>query len=214
MSKIVRTISEAVELLKDVKQRKFRESVEVAVKLNLNTKKPDHNFKDLCILPHSLDRKVRILVVDDSLSKAEADALGVDYYGGKEMLDKIKEGWVDFDVFLTTAKMMPMISKLGKILGPRNLMPSPKLGTVVTDMKKSIAEFKKGKVSIKNDSFGNVHFVIGKRDFDNEKLIENFNFVIDLIKTKKPKNLKGKYIEKVYLTTTMGSSFSIDVSTL
>lgn len=211
MSKPTKNISEAVELLKDVKKRKFLERVEVAVKLNLNTKKPDHNFKDLCILPHSLDKKVRILVVDDSLSKAEADALGVDYCGGKEMLDKIKEGWVDFDVFLTTAKMMPMISKLGKILGPRNLMPSPKLGTVVTDMKKSVAEFKKGKMSIKNDSFGNVHFVIGHRDFSNEKLIENFNFVMELIKTKKPKNLKGKYIEKIHLTTTMGPSFSIDV---
>ncbi|GCE63036.1 50S ribosomal protein L1 [Candidatus Mycoplasma haematohominis] len=214
MSKTKYTISSAIDMLSEVKERKFKETVEIAVKLNLNTKKPEHNFKDLCVLPHSLDKKSKILVVDDSLSNEEIKALDVDYCGGKEIIEQIKEGWVDFDVVLTTAKMMPMFSKLGKILGPRNLMPSPKLGTVVTDIKKAVAEFKKGKVSIKNDSFGNVHFVIGKRDFPKEKLIENFNFAIDLIKNKKPKTLKGKYIEKVFLTTTMGPSFSIDITTI
>lgn len=214
MSKKKHTIAEAIDMLSEFKERKFKETVEIAVKLNLNTKKPEHNFKDLCVLPHSLNKKTRILVIDDSLSNEEVKALEVDYYGGKEMIDKIKEGWIDFDVVLTTAKMMPMISKLGKVLGPRNFMPSPKLGTVVTDVKRAVAEFKKGKVSMKNDSFGNVHFVIGKRDFSKEKLIENFNFAINLIKTKKPKILKGKYIEKVFLTTTMGSSLAIDISTL
>lgn len=107
---------------------------------------------------------------------------------------------------------MPMVSKLGKILGPRNLMPSPKLGTVVTDIKKSVLEFKKGKVPIKNDSFGNVHFVIGKRDFEKSKLVENFKFAINLIESKRPKSLRGKYIEKIYLTTTMGDSILIDLS--
>lgn len=207
---VKRSISDSLDLLLQEKSRKFTETVEISVKLNLNTKNPEHNFKDLCILPNPLPKKTRILVIDDSLSKEDVDSLQIDYYGGKEIVDKIKDGWVDFDVVLTTAKMMPIISKLGKILGPRNLMPSPKLGTVVTDIKRAVSEFKKGKVSLKNDSFGNVHFVIGKKDFDKQKLLENFEFAMSAINSKKPKNFKGKYIEKVYLTSTMGISYPID----
>lgn len=205
-----KTISESIDLLLQEKKRKFIETVELAIKLNLNTKNPEHNFKDLCALPNPLPKKTRILVIDDSLSNEEVKSLEIDYYGGKDLIDKIKEGWIDFDVVLTTAKMMPQISKLGKILGPRNLMPSPKVGTVVTDIKKAVIEFKKGKVAVKNDSFGNVHFVIGKKDFDKEKLIENYQFAIDYIKSKKPKNFKGKYIDKIYLTSTMGISYLLD----
>ncbi|OAL10713.1 50S ribosomal protein L1 [Candidatus Mycoplasma haematobovis] len=200
----------SVESLQAGKKRKFVETVEIAVKLNLNTKKPEHNFKDLFTLPHSIPKEVKILVIDDSLSKEAIDELKIDHYGGKEMVDKIKEGWLDFDVIITTAKMMPLISKLGKILGPRNLMPSPKLGTVVTDVKRAVKEFKKGKVSLKNDTFGNVHVVIGKLNFTKEQLKENFEYAMNLIRQKKPKGFKGKYIDKVYLTSTMGSSFRID----
>ncbi|AEW45071.1 50S ribosomal protein L1 [Mycoplasma haemocanis str. Illinois] len=205
------SFSESIEGLLSSKKRKFTETVELAVKLNLNTKKPEHNFKELFTLPHPIPKKVRVLLIDDSLSKEEVQELEIDHYGGKEVIERIKEGWLDFDVILTTAKMMPFISKLGKVLGPRNLMPSPKLGTVVTDVKKAVLEFKKGKVSLKNDTFGNVHVVIGKLDFPKEKLEENYEFVMNLIKSRKPKVFKGKYIDKVHISSTMGPSFRLDI---
>ncbi|MDQ0514082.1 large subunit ribosomal protein L1 [Mycoplasmoides fastidiosum] len=203
------TVTEALELLKQNANVKFVPSVDIAVKLNLNTTKPEQQLRGTFTLPHTVAKEVRVLVIDDAFTKEDAEKCGADHYGSVEKIDEIKQGWMEFDLIITTAKMMPQLAKIGKILGPKGLMPNPKLGTVTNDVVKTVIEFKKGKSEYRTDSFGNIHMQIGKADFTVEQLSENFDAVMQLLIARKPSVVKGTYIQNISLSTTMGPGLKI-----
>ncbi len=202
-------LNEAVKLAKENSKTKFTSSVDVAVKLNLDTSKSDQQLRGTLQLPHFFGKQKRILVLDKGLTQKDAKELGVEHAGDSEVIAEIARGWIDFDLIITTPKMMPELSKLGKILGTRGLMPNPKNGNVTTDIKKTIAEFKKGVTSYRTDSYGNIHMLVGKTNSDDQKIIENVEFLLDFIKSKKPAAVKGIYIEKVTLSSTMGPGVKV-----
>lgn len=206
------SISEAVKISKENSKTKFNSSIDIAIKLNLDTSKSDQQLRGTIQLPHFFGKQKRILVLDKGLSQKDAKDLGVEYAGDSETISEISKGWIDFDLIITTPKMMPELSKLGKILGTRGLMPNPKNGNVTTDIKKTIAEFKKGISSYRTDSYGNIHMLVGKIDSDSEKIIQNIEFLIDFIKNKKPAAVKGVFIEKITLSSTMGPGVKILVN--
>jgi large subunit ribosomal protein L1 len=202
-------LKEAVELIKNIKWRKFDETVELAVNLGIDPKQTDQNVRGTVVLPHSLGKQVKVLV----FTKNEKEALeaGADYAGGEELVNKILGGWIDFDTVIATPDLMGMVSKLGKVLGPKKLMPNPKLGTVTFDIARAVKEAKAGKVEIKNDKGGVVHVVLGKKSFEANKLIENFNAIMEKIKSLKPAKSKGQFLKSAYISTTMGPSLKIAV---
>jgi large subunit ribosomal protein L1 len=202
-------LKEAVELIKNIKGRKFDETVELAVNLGIDPKQTDQNVRGTVVLPHSLGKQVKVLV----FTKNEKEALeaGADYAGGEELVNKILGGWIDFDTVIATPDLMGMVSKLGKVLGPKKLMPNPKLGTVTFDIARAVKEAKAGKVEIKNDKGGVVHVVLGKKSFEANKLIENFNAIMEKIKSLKPAKSKGQFLKSAYISTTMGPSLKIAV---
>lgn len=202
---------EAIQELSNNKNNKFVETIDLAIRLNINPKKQEQAVRESCLLPNPIPKDVRLLVIDDTFSSEEAKELGVTHYGDNDMIEKIQGGWFDFDVIITTPKMMPKVLKLGKLLGPKGLMPNAKLGNITNDLKKSIADFKKGKTEFKNDSFGNLHIPIGKMDFESEKLLQNFEFIMNLLRTKKPATVKGQFIKKVFVTSTMGKAFELEL---
>lgn len=206
------SIEEAVNLAKETSNTKFNSSIDIAVKLNLDTSKSDQQLRGTLQLPHFFGKQKRILVLDKGLTQKDAKGLGVEYAGDSETIAEISKGWIDFDLIITTPKMMPELSKLGKILGTRGLMPNPKNGNVTTDIKKTIEEFKKGITSYRTDSYGNIHMLVGKCDSDATKIIENINFVLDFIRSKKPAAVKGTYMEKVTLSSTMGPGVKIIIN--
>ena len=205
-------VTEAIKLLKSLKTRKFDESVDLVLKLNIDAKKTDMNVRGSFVLPNGTGKTKKILVV----TKTKADeASEADYCGGEDMLEKIeKENWFDFDTIVATPEMMPLLGKLGKVLGPKGLMPNPKLGTVTTNVKEAISNIKKGMVEYKNDSYGNLHLTIGKLSFTEEQLEENLRAIVSEIVKNKPNGVKGTFIKNISISSTMSPGIKIDRSSL
>ena len=207
------SIDEAVKLVKETSTSKFDGTVEIAVRLNLDTKKNDQQLRGAIVLPHGTGKTKKVLVLaKGEPAKAATDA-GADFVGDADFIAKIeKENWFDFDVIIATPEMMPLLGKLGKVLGPRGLMPNPKTGTVTTDVKKAIDDIKKGRVEYRTDSYGNVHSIIGKVSFDADKLLENLDAFVNVIIKSKPSTAKGQYIKNISIAPTMGPGIKIDLS--
>ena len=204
------TKEEAMKLVKETSVSKFDGSVEVAVRLNLDTKKADQQLRGAIVLPHGTGKTKRVLVIAKGENAKKATEAGADYVGDVDMLQKIeKENWFDFDVMIATPDMMPLLGKLGRVLGPKGLMPNPKTGTVTTDVAKAVAEVKAGRVAYRTDSFGNVHGIIGKVSFTEEQLVENLNAFISAILKVKPATVKGDYVKNISVTSTMGPGIRI-----
>ena len=202
------SVEEAVKLVKETSNSKFDGTVEVAMNLNLDTKKNDQQLRGAVVLPNGTGKSKKILV----LAKGAKEA-GADFVGDVDMIQKIeKESWFDYDVIIATPEMMPLLGKIGKLLGPKGLMPNPKTGTVTTDTAKAIEETKKGKVNYRTDSFGNVHGIIGKASFDDAKLAENLKAFVEAIMKVKPSTVKGAYVKNISISSTMGPGVKIDLN--
>ena len=209
------SIEEAVALVKKTSNSKFDATLEVAMNLNLDVKKADQQLRGAVVLPHGTGKSKRILVLAKGEQATKAKNAGADFVGDIDMITKIeKENWFDFDVIIATPEMMPMLGKIGKLLGPKGLMPNPKTGTVTTDVVKAIEETKKGKVNYRTDSFGNVHGVFGKASFEESKLVENLKAFIEVILRAKPTTAKGIYVKNVSVSSTMGPGVKIDLTSL
>ena len=209
----VYTLAEAVKLVKETSVSKFDGSVEIAMRLNLDTRKSDQQLRGAIVLPNGTGKEKKVLVIAKGDNAKAAKEAGADYVGDTDMLEKIeKENWLDFDVIIATPEMMPMLGKLGKVLGPRGLMPNPKTGTVTTDVKKAIDDIKKGRVEYRTDSYGNVHAIIGKVSFDADKLVENLDAFVNVIIKSKPSTVKGQYLKNISVAPTMGPGIKIDLS--
>ena len=205
------SVDEAISLVKETSVTKFDSTVEVAIKLNIDAKKSDQNLRGSFVLPNGTGKKKKVLVIAKGEAQAKAREAGADYVGDKDMIDKIsKENWFDFDVIVATPDMMPELGKIGKVLGPKGLMPNPKTGTVTTDVVKAIQDINKGMVTYKNDSYGNIHTIIGKVSFDDAKLAENLNYVVTTVAKAKPASVKGVFINSITITSTMGPGIKID----
>jgi len=208
------TIEEAVPLLQKVKFSKFDETVEMAVRLGVDPKHSDQMVRGTVVLPHGLGRSKRVLVIAGGDKQREARDAGADEVGGEEIVDKIIGGWMDFDAVVATPDMMRAVGKLGKVLGPRGLMPNPKTGTVTPDVTKAVNEIKAGKVEFRVDKAGIVHAPIGKISFDTGNLVANAIALMESIVKAKPSAAKGKYLKSVTLTSTMGPGVLIDTAHL
>ena len=201
---------EAVKLVKETSTSSFDGTVEIAMRLNLDTKKADQQLRGAIVLPNGTGKTKRVLVVAKGENATKAKEAGADFVGDMDILEKIeKENWFGFDVMIATPDMMPLLGKLGKVLGPKGLMPNPKTGTVTTDVTKAINDVKAGRVEYRTDSFGNVHGVIGKASFTEEQLAENLNAFMATIIKAKPSTVKGDYIKNIAITTTMGPGIKI-----
>lgn len=208
------TLEEAIDILKENSFTKFDQTVEMAINLGIDPRKSDQNVRSTVVLPHGTGREVRVLVFAKGEKEKEAREAGADFVGAEDLIEKIQQGWLDFDRAIATPDMMGQVGKLGKILGPRGLMPNPKLGTVTFDVAKAVKEAKAGKIEYRNDKGGVVHVPIGKLSFDREKLVENAIAVLKSVLRAKPPTSKGKYIKKVTLSSTMGPGLKIDISKL
>ncbi len=207
------SVEEAISLVKKTSTTKFDSSVEVAMNLNLDTKKADQQLRGTICLPNGTGKTKRILVIAKGPKAAEAKEAGADYVGDMDYLEKIeKENWFDFDTLIATPDMMPQLGKLGKILGPKGLMPNPKTGTVTMDIKKAVSEVKQGRIEYRTDSYGNVHIIIGKVSFKEEQLLENLKAFVSLILKTKPSVVKGTYVKNISISTTMGPGIKIDAN--
>ncbi|OGP65485.1 MAG: 50S ribosomal protein L1 [Deltaproteobacteria bacterium RBG_16_42_7] len=205
-------LQEAIDMVKQSAYTKFDETVDLAVNLGVDPKKSEQMVRGTVVLPHGIGKKVRVLAfVKGEKAKEAADA-GADYVGAEDLIEKINGGWLDFDKAIATPDLMGMVSKLGKILGPRGLMPNPKTGTVTFDIGKAVKEIKAGKVDYKTEKAGLVHVPIGKVSFDSQKLYENAKMVLDAIIKAKPSSSKGKYLKKLSVSSTMGVGISVDTS--
>lgn len=202
---------EAIDLVKKTSTTKFDASVEIAMRLNLDTKKADQQLRGALVLPNGTGKTKTVLVIAKGDAAKAAKEAGADFVGDTDMLEKIeKENWFGFDCLIATPDMMPALGKIGKILGPKGLMPNPKTGTVTTDTAKAVTEVKKGRVEYRTDSYGNVHAIIGKVSFDSKQLIENLDAFVSLILKSKPSVVKGKYVKNISISTTMGPGVKID----
>ena len=204
---------EVVKLVKETSNAKFDSTIEVAMNLNLDTKKNDQQLRGAVVLPNGTGKTKRILVLAKGDQAKAAKEAGADFVGDLDMIQKIeKESWFDYDVIIATPEMMPMLGKIGKLLGPKGLMPNPKTGTVTMDTAKAIEETKKGKVNYRTDSFGNVHGIVGKASFDDAKLVENLKAFVEAIMKVKPSTVKGAYVKNVSISSTMGPGVKIDLN--
>lgn len=208
------SIEDAIGLVKKASFTKFNETVDMAVNLGIDAKKTDQMVRSAVVLPHGTGKKVRVVVFAKGEKEKEARDAGADYVGAEDLIEKIQQGWFDFDKVVATPDIMGLVGKLGKLLGPRGLMPNPKLGTVTFDLAKAVKEIKAGKVEYKTEKAGLIHVPIGKVSFDDQKLIENAMAVIDAIIKAKPPTSKGKYLKKVAVSSTMGPGVQIDVGRL
>ena len=199
-------------MVKETCTSKIDESIDLSIKINTKQSKGgDFNLRTVVKLPHGNGKKFKIAVLCEPEKVEEAKKNGADIAGSQDLLDKISNGKLNFDKLICTPAMMSKIGKLGKILGPKGLMPNPKLGTVSSDLKKSISDLRTGLVEIKNDKDGNLALSIGRKNFPKEKLQENYKFFIDFLKKEKPENIKGEFIKNIFLTSTMGISYKIGV---
>ncbi|MFB3851212.1 MAG: 50S ribosomal protein L1 [Acidobacteriota bacterium] len=205
------SIPEAIQLLKKIHYAKFDESLDLALNLGVNPKYADQNVRGTTSLPHGLGKKVRVLVIAQGEKIKEAEEAGADYAMGLEAIEKIQGGWFDFDAVVATPDMMKDVGKLGKQLGPKGLMPNPKLGTVTFDIGKAVKELKAGKVEFRVNKEGVIHSSVGKISFDENKLEENLRTLLDAISKARPASLKGKYMKSAYLSTTMSPAVPIEV---
>ena len=204
------SVEEAVELVKKTNVAKFDATVDVAFRLGVDPRKADQQIRGAMVLPHGTGKVRSVLVFAKGEKAKEAEAAGADFVGDSDMINKIQQGWMEFDVVVATPDMMAEVGKLGRVLGPRGLMPNPKTGTVTMDTGKAVTDIKKGMVEYKTDSYGNVHTVIGKVSFDDAKLLENLNYVVNTIAKSKPTVVKGKYILNISISSTMGPGIKLD----
>ncbi|HQI78056.1 MAG TPA: 50S ribosomal protein L1 [Petrotogaceae bacterium] len=206
-------LDEAIELVKKMCYAKFDESVEVHVQLGIDATKSDQNVRSTVSLPHGIGKTVRIAVFATGDKAKEAKDMGADFVGAGDLVEKVmKEGWTDFDVAIAAPDMMKDVGKLGKVLGPKGLMPSPKAGTVTADIGNAVKEFKAGRIEVRNDKTGNVHFPVGKKSFDDIKIKENIVAALEQLNKLKPTTSKGKFIKKVTLALTMSPGVKLDNS--
>jgi large subunit ribosomal protein L1 len=203
-------LAEAVQKIKDVKFAGFDETLEISIKLGVDPKHADQMVRGTVVLPHGTGRDKRVLVIAAGEKIKEAEEAGADFVGGAEMAKKIQEGWLDFDAVISTPDMMREVGKLGRILGPRGLMPNPKTGTVTFDVTNAVKEIKAGKVEFRVDKTAIIHVPLGKMSFEDSKLVENTETLISAILRAKPAAAKGKYVETVYLASTMGPGIALD----
>ena len=203
-------LEEAVSLVKDMKYSKFDESVDLAIKLGVDPRHAEENIRVTTPLPHGTGKSVKVLVLAEGPKEKEAEEAGADFVGNKEFLTKIKNGWTDVDKIVATPNMMGELGKLGKILGPKGLMPNPKSGTVTMDVGKAVKDLKAGQVELRVESNGIVHVSCGKVSFEKEKLVENIAKIHDTIMKARPSSVKGQYLEKIFISSTMGPSIIID----
>ena len=203
-------VGEAVALAKEINFAKFDATVEVAYKLNVDPKKADQQIRGAVVLPNGTGKTQTVLVFAKGEKAKEAEAAGADFVGDDDMVAKIQGGWFDFDVVVATPDMMATVGKLGRVLGPKGLMPNPKTGTVTMDVTKAVEEVKAGKVTYRVDKAGNVHVPIGKVSFDDAKLVENFNTINETLVKAKPATAKGQYIKNISMTTTFGPGIHVE----
>ncbi|MCE5194791.1 MAG: 50S ribosomal protein L1 [Nitrospiraceae bacterium] len=208
------SLEEAIGIVKDAKFTKFDEGVDIAINLGIDAKKTDQMIRGAVVLPHGTGKKVKVLVFAKGEKEKEARDAGADFVGAEDFVDKVQKGWLDFDKVVATPEIMGLVGKLGKVLGPRGLMPNPKLGTVTFDVGKAVKELKSGKVEYKTEKAGIIHVSIGKVSFDKQKLVENATVIIDSIVKSKPATSKGKYLKKISVSSTMGPGLKIDVGSM
>jgi large subunit ribosomal protein L1 len=208
------SLEEAIRLVKESSYVKFDESVDLAINLGIDSRKSDQMVKGSVVLPHGIGKKVRVLVFAKGEKEKEAVEAGADIVGSEDLVEKITKGWLDFDKAVSTPDIMGLVGKLGKILGPRGLMPNPKLGTVTFDIAKAVKEIKAGKIEYRAEKAGIVHIPLGKVSFDTQKLFDNAMAVIDSILKSKPATSKGRYLKKIYISSTMGLGIAVDVASL
>ena len=201
---------DAIELVKKAAKAKFDQTVEVAVRLGVDPKHADQQVRGAVVLPHGTGKTRRVLVFAKGEKAKEAETAGADFVGAEDMVEKIQGGWFDFDVAVATPDMMGMVGKLGKLLGPKGLMPNPKVGTVTLDVTRAINEIKAGKIEYRTDKAGNIHAPIGKVSFDSEKILVNFHTLIDTLIKVKPAAAKGQYLRNITVSSTMGPGVRIN----
>ncbi len=205
------SVEEAIELIQKAPKAKFDETVEIALRMGLDTRKADQQVRTTVALPHGTGKTVRVLVLTKGEKEQEAKEAGADHAGSDELVEKIKGGWTDFDAVIATPDMMREVGKLGKILGPRGLMPTPKAGTVTNDVAKAVADVKGGKIEFRTDRHAVINSIVGKLSFSKEQLIENTKALIAAINRAKPSGAKGVYIQGVAMASTMGPGLKIDL---
>ena len=205
------SIEEACNVLKEItSSTKFDESIDLSIRLGVDPKKPNQMVRGVVSLPHGTGKDVKVLVICESDKNSDADKSGADFVGLEDYLDKIKSGWLDFDVLITTPSCMPKIGVLGRFLGPRGLMPNPKSGTVTTDIGKAVKDVKSGKIDFKVDKFGIIHSSFGKTSFSKDKMVDNLNELLQTILKLKPNTLKGVYVRSIAISSTMSTGIKID----
>ena len=210
VSKPLYSLEEASALVKEAAFAKFDESVEIALSLGVDPKRADQMVRGTTVLPHGTGKKVRILVIAKGEKEQEAREAGADFVGNDDLLQKIQDGWLEFDSMIATPDMMGAVGRMGKVLGPRGLMPNPKTGTVTFEVGKAIEEIRKGRVEYKVDKAGNVHVAVGKVSFESQQIIDNARTVFDSIMKAKPSSSKGKYVKSATLSSTMGPGIRLD----
>jgi large subunit ribosomal protein L1 len=208
------SLEDAIAKVKELAYTKFDETVDLAFNLGVDPRKSDQMVRGTVVLPHGTGKSVRVLVFAKGEKEKEAREAGADYAGAEDLVEKITKGWLDFDKVVATPDIMGVVGRLGKILGPRGLMPNPKLGTVTFDVGKAVKEIKAGKVEYKTEKAGVVHVPIGKASFDPQKLVENARAIIDSVSRAKPSTSKGKYLRKLSISSTMGPGLKIDVNSV
>ena len=207
------SVKEALETIEKMPKPKFDETVELHVKLGVDSKQADQQVRGTTVLPNGTGKTQRVLVFAKGPKADEATKAGADFVGAEELIPKIeKENWFDYDVIVATPDMMGVVGRLGKVLGPKGLMPNPKTGTVTTDVKKAVEDVKSGRIEYRTDSFGNIHAIIGKVSFDEEKLLQNLNAFVAMIAKTKPSVVKGTYIQNISISSTMGPGIKINAN--
>ena len=208
------SLTEAIELVKKTSYAKFDATIEAAFRLNLDPRKAEQNLRGAIVLPHGTGKTQRVLVITRGEKAKEAEAAGADYVGDTDYLNKIQQGWFEFDVIVATPDMMGELGRLGRILGPKGLMPNPKTGTVTMNVANAVKEIKNGKVEYRCDKVGNIHVGFGKASFDTQKLVENFKTIYDVLAKAKPSTVKGVYFKNIAVTSSMGPSVKVDSENL
>ncbi len=207
----VYTASEAIKLAKEASYVKFDESVEVSFSLNVDPRHADQQIRGASVLPNGTGKTQKVLVITQGAKEQEAKDAGADFVGGKELLEDIQKGWFDFDIIVATPDMMGELGKLGRVLGPKGLMPNPRTGTVTMDVAKAVEEIKKGKIEYRVDKEGNINVMIGKVSFTDEALVENYHAIYDVLAKSRPAAVKGAFMQNVVLSTTMGPGFKVEI---